>query len=73
MKATVKKEGLLIPKRFLKGVETVEIKLEKNRLVVLPVRTGEDPIFALGSHPGRSGLKDASINHDKYIYGRDYI
>jgi len=29
MRVAVKKEGLLIPKRFLKGVETVEIKFEK--------------------------------------------
>ncbi|MBI4690304.1 MAG: hypothetical protein HY754_08580 [Nitrospirae bacterium] len=71
MKATVKKEGLLIPRRFLKGIEKVEIKLERDRLVIFPLRVKEDPIFTLGKHPGRSGVKDASINHDKYIYERD--
>lgn len=68
MKTTVKKEGLLIPKRLLKGVKEAEIKWEKGKIVVLPTKAEEDPIFGLGKNPGRSGLKDASVHHDKYLY-----
>ncbi len=68
MKATVKKEGLLIPKKLLKGIKKAEIRREKGRIVIEPTVIGSDPIFALGSHPGRSGLKDASVHHNKYLY-----
>ncbi len=68
MKATVKKESLLIPRKLLKGIKTAENRREKDRIVIESTVTGSDPIFALGSHPGHSGLKDASIHHNKYLY-----
>ncbi|MEK6590970.1 MAG: hypothetical protein AABZ11_09860 [Nitrospinota bacterium] len=68
MKATVKKEGLLIPRKLLKGIKEAEIKREKDKIVILPTSVKEDPIFDLGRHPGHSRLKDASIHHDKYLY-----
>lgn len=71
MKTAVKKEGLIIPKKFLKGIKEAEIKWEKGRLIVKPIRIKDDPILLLGSRPGHSGLKDASINHDKYLYEKD--
>jgi uncharacterized protein (DUF4415 family) len=40
---------------------------------VLPVREEErasDPFFRIGSDPGRSGLGDGSVEHDKYLYGK---
>ncbi|OGW00939.1 MAG: hypothetical protein A2889_04075 [Nitrospinae bacterium RIFCSPLOWO2_01_FULL_39_10] len=67
MKAMVKKEGLLIPRKLLKGIKEAEIKCEKDKIVILPTRVEEDPIFNLGRHPGHSGLKDASIHHDNYL------
>ncbi len=70
MKATVKKEGLLIPKKLLKGIKKAEIRREKDRIVIEPTVIGSDPIFALGSHPGHSGLKDTSVHHNKYLYER---
>lgn len=30
-----------------------------------------DPFFTIGTRPGRSGLRDLSVNHDKYLYPRD--
>jgi hypothetical protein len=29
-----------------------------------------DPFFTIGTRPGRSGLRDLSIHHDKYLYQR---
>lgn len=68
MKATVKKEGLLIPKRLLKGIKEAEIKLDDDKIIVLPTKREDDPIWGLGSNPGHSGLKDGALNHDTYIY-----
>ncbi len=68
MKVTVKKEGLLVPKKLLKGIKQAEVKWEKNKIIILPTKIEHDPIYSLGTHPGHSGLKDASTNHDKYIY-----
>lgn len=71
MRVTVRKEGLLVPKRLLRGMKEAEIKRERDKIVILPAQKGEDPIFALGGHPGHSGLKDASIHHDKYLSRED--
>jgi len=68
MKVTANKEGLLVPLKLLKGVKQADIKWEKNKIIILPTKIEEDPIFELGSHPGHSGLKDASVSHDKYLY-----
>jgi len=68
MKVTVKKEGLFVPRKLLKGIKQADIKWEKDRIVILPTKIEDDPVFTLGSHPGHSGLKDASAHHDKYIY-----
>ena len=70
MKATVLKEGLLIPKKLLRGIKEVELKWEKGKILVEPTKLEEDTIFGLGSNPGRSGLTDASIRHDEYVYAK---
>jgi len=67
MKAKVTKQGVLIPKRMLKGVEEVEVRKEKHLILVVPV--SDDPIFGLGENPVRNELNDASTDHDKYLYG----
>lgn len=71
MKAAVKSTGLLIPKKLLKGIKQVEIRKEYGRIVVLTIPAPDDPIFGLGSKPGRSGLRNLAARHDDYLYGKD--
>lgn len=68
MKVKVTEKGALIPPKFLKGVKEVEVRRQNGLIVVVPVGA-EDPIFNIGKNPVKLGLKDASENHDKYIYG----
>ncbi|HST20447.1 MAG TPA: hypothetical protein VLR90_04990 [Blastocatellia bacterium] len=67
MKARVTEEGIVIPKKFLKGVKEVEIRQEGNVVVVFP-KSKEDSIFKLGRNPVACNAPDASENLDKYIY-----
>ena len=69
MRAQVKKDGVLVPKKLLKGVKQVEICKEAGRIVLLPVPAPGDPIFRLGEHPVKTGVADAAVRHDKYLYG----
>ena len=83
-KARVTEEGLLIPKEVTdralgEDSKEVEILEERGRLVVAAVGgTGvraatshrdEDPILKLGSNPVRTGARDGSTDHDRYLYG----
>jgi len=68
MKVKVSEKGALIPKKFLKGVKEVEVR-QQNGLVILVPIGAKDPIFNIGKNPVKIGIKDGSINHDKYIYG----
>jgi virulence-associated protein VagC len=68
MKTKVTEQGVLIPKRFLKGIEEVEIRREDDLILVVPV--SDDPILQLGKHPIADDIEDASENHDAYIYGK---
>jgi len=68
MKAKVNERGVLIPRRFLKGVKEVEIRRRNGLILVVPLPE-KDPIFDIGKNPVKLGIKDASANHDKYIYG----
>ncbi|MBN1378395.1 MAG: hypothetical protein JXA04_04090 [Gammaproteobacteria bacterium] len=68
MKAHVTKDGVLIPKELLEGVNEVEINKEPGRIVVLPIPLQSDPIFNLGKHPVTCEVNDASEHHDNYIY-----
>lgn len=80
MKAKVTEEGLLVPKELLEGLgsEEVEIIEERGRVLILPsggslaVERGtgeEDPIEGLGANPVDDDITDASVNHDRYLYG----
>lgn len=83
MKARVTEEGLLIPKEVAEhlGSEEAEISEQPGgRLLVVPAGKreeepagkgikGEDPILSLGEDPVEDELTDASVNHDRYIYG----
>jgi len=68
MKAKVTKEGVVIPKEFLEGIEEVEIRKADNLVVIVPT-TKSDPILGLGQHPVDCGVSDASERHDRYLYG----
>lgn len=69
MKVSVKENGVLIPKRMLKGVREVEIRKERNLMVVKSTALTNDPIAKLGKLPIQSGATDACVNHDEYLYG----
>ena len=68
MKAKVSKRGLIIPKDMLAGTVEVEIRKEDHRIVILPVTKG-DPILNLGKSPVECGVPDASVYHDRHLYG----
>ncbi len=69
MKTQVTEQGITIPKQLLEGVKEVEIRKEKNYILVIPL-SGEDPILRFGKNPVSDNITDASENHDKYIYGK---
>ena len=66
MKARVTKEGVVIPKALLEGVNAVEIRKENDVILVTPLI--HDPILGLGSQPVDDELTDASENHDAHLY-----
>ena len=68
MKTKVTEQGVLVPKKFFKGIKEVEIRKENDLIVVVPII--DDPILQLGSNPVSDDLEDASENHDQYIYGK---
>ena len=70
MKALVQDDGILIPKRLLKGVKEVEIRKEQGCIIVLPIPTAGDPVFNLGNNPVKCGAPDAAECHDAYLYGQ---
>ena len=67
MKAKVTEKGVVIPKEFLEGIEEVEIRKADNLVVIVPTAKS-DPILALGQHPVKCGVPDASERHDQYLY-----
>ena len=67
MIAKVTKDGVVIPKKFLLGVEEVEIRTERNRIVVVP-KSLADPLFDLGAEPITCDAPDASEHLDQYLY-----
>jgi len=69
MRAKVTERGILIPKSLLEGVSEVEISKEQNLIIVKPVTAGA-PILDLGTQPIVLDVEDASVNHDRYLYGR---
>lgn len=66
MKTKVSSLKLPIPEEWLEGVDEVEIRKEKDTIVIIPLRD-DDPIHNLGSQPISLGLTDASTNHDTYL------
>jgi hypothetical protein len=69
MRTKVTENGVLIPKAWLEGFDEVDIHKEQNMIIVVPVQV-DDPIFDLGKQPISLDVEDASLNHDRYLYGR---
>jgi virulence-associated protein VagC len=69
MRATVTEKGVTIPKHLLGDAREVEIREEVGRVVVEPI-SERDPILDLGTEPVVVGAHDASVGHDRYIYGQ---
>ncbi len=70
VKVRVTEKGVVIPKRFLKGVKEVEIRQEGNVVIVFP-KSKEDSLFKLGRNPIPCDTPDASENLDEYLYGNE--
>ncbi|TAJ95101.1 MAG: hypothetical protein EPO31_01630 [Gammaproteobacteria bacterium] len=68
MKAIVGKEGVLIPKEILEGAKEVDIRRERGRIVLTPIKQQTDPAFKLGKKPVDTGKNDGSTRHDQYLY-----
>ena len=68
MKTRVTENGVVIPKECFERVDEVDIRQEDGVILVVPIGI-EDPIWGLGKNPVEGGLRDASENHDSYIYG----
>jgi hypothetical protein len=68
MKTKVTEQGVLVLRKYFKGVEEVEIRKEKDLVVVVPIT--DDPILQLGKRPVSDDVEDAAENHDQYIYGK---
>jgi len=68
MKVKVSEKGVLIPRKLLKGVKEVEVRQQNGLIILVPIGA-KDPIFEIGKNPVKLGIKDGSVNHDKYIYG----
>jgi hypothetical protein len=69
MRTKVTEHGVLIPKNLLEGIDEVEIRKERNVIIVVPVMA-DDPILDLGRQPITIDVDDASVSHDHYLYGR---
>jgi hypothetical protein len=69
MRTKVTEHGVLIPKMLLEGIDEVEIRQERNVIIIMPVMA-DDPILDLGRQPVTIDVDDASANHDRYLYDR---
>jgi hypothetical protein len=67
MKLKITNQGLIIPKEYFIGIDSVKIRKQNDIIVVYPEKK-DDPIRNLGKNPVKIGIKDASINLDKYLY-----
>ena len=68
MVAQVTEQGVLVPKGLLGGAQEVQIVEAPGRVIII-FDPKKDPIWELGKSPVQLDVTDASVNHDKYIYG----
>ena len=67
MTAKVMEDGVLVPRHMLPEADEVEIREENGRVIVETKKRLS--IWDLGSDPVDDEVTDASVNHDRYIYG----
>lgn len=71
MTIKITQAGIVIPRELLGGFEELEeadVVRENGKIVVIP-KIKHDPILDFGKHPVRTGIRDASVNLDQYLYG----
>lgn len=68
MRVKVNQQGALIPKELLSNVAEVDIRRDQDVLIVIPIFSN-DPLFEFGTQPILSDVNDASVAHDRYLYG----
>jgi virulence-associated protein VagC len=66
MRAKVTEQGVLLPKQWFGNVDEVEIRRERDVIVIAPV-AAQDPILSLGTQPIVVDVDDASLHHDRYL------
>lgn len=66
MRAKVTEDGILLPKQWFEGVNEVEIRRERDLILVEPI-AAVDPILSLGTQPVVVDVDDASLHHDRYL------
>ncbi len=67
MTTKVTEQGLTIPKDLLGDMDEVEIRVERDFIVIVSV-AAKDPILGLGQQPVTADVSDASVNHDAYLH-----
>ena len=68
MKTKVTDQGVLIPRHMLGNVEEVEIRQEHD-LILIMLGPAIDPVYEFGAQPIVVEVNDASVQHDRYLYG----
>lgn len=68
MKTRITEQGLVISKQMLGNVDEVEIRREPDSIVIL-LTPSPDPILEFGKQPITVDVADASVQHDRYLYG----
>jgi len=69
MRSKVSESGGTLPREWFEGATEVDIRREEHCVIVQPVHEN-DPILGLGSNPIVVDVDDASVNHDRYLYGQ---
>lgn len=71
LKRRAKRENRPMAEQIREAVAQYKVAENQSEAEALPVLSADDPIWELiGS--GESGITDGSVNHDKYIYRRDW-
>jgi hypothetical protein len=68
MKLKVTDAGVVVPRDVLPDVAEVEVRVEGEVVLIIPLRDADDAIWEMGSTPVTCGLSDASENHDHSLY-----
>ncbi len=66
MRAKVTEHGVLLPKQWFENVDEVEIRRERDLILIEPV-AAKDPVLSLGTQPIVVDVDDASLHHDRYL------